>query len=177
MLYTNYRGFTLYELIITIAIFAIVMVIAIPDYTSTIQNNNIKSISNNLTISLLYARSEAMKRDVPVSVCATADNTYSACGSQWKLGWMVFVNPTSGSSLSNTATAPLIRTEEITDQNATIAVSPSVNIITYNGSGFPNTSSGNVAFTIKATGCTIDSGRLVTVSLTGRPVITNVTCP
>jgi type IV fimbrial biogenesis protein FimT len=171
------RGFTLIELIVTIAILAIVMALAVPDFTSTIQNNTIASVNNNLVNSLNYARSEAMKRGVPVSVCATSDNSYSACGSQWQLGWMVFVNPTGGSSLSNTSAAPTLRVEKITDQNVTISVSPSINIATYNSTGFPNASTGNVAFTIKATGCTTDAGRRLTISLTGRPVIANVTCP
>ncbi|MBS0289913.1 MAG: GspH/FimT family pseudopilin [Proteobacteria bacterium] len=170
-------GFTLIELIITIAVLAIVLAIAIPAFTSTIQNNLIASTNNDLISALMYARSEAMKRNVPVSVCAPSDNTYTACGGSWNLGWIIFVNPTGGSALSNTTSAPMLRTQQITDQTISITTSPSVSIATYNGSGFPATNTGNVAFTIKATGCTIDSGRQITISLTGRPAVTNVTCP
>ena len=165
------------ELIITIAILAIVMAIAIPSFTSTIQNSTIASTSNDLVYALNYARSEAMKRDVPVSVCAPTDSTYSACGSSWNLGWMVFVNPTGGSVLSNTATAPTLRVQAITDQSLTITTAPSIGIATYNGNGFPATNTGNAVFTIKATGCNATAGRQITVSLTGNPTVAAVTCP
>jgi len=171
------RGFTLMEILMTIAILAIFMVIAMPNFINVLENDSIVNMTNDVVFALKMARSEAIKRDVPVSVCATSDNTYTACGNNWNLGWMVFVNPTGGTTLSNTATAPLLRTEAITDQNATITSAPSVNIITYTGTGIAATNSGNVTFTIKATGCTGDSGRQVAISLSGNPVVTNVNCP
>ncbi len=171
------RGFTLIEPMITIVILAIVMLLAVPSFTSTIRNNSIANMSNNMVASLNYARSEAIKRGVPVSVCATADSNYTSCGSSWNLGWMIFVNPTGGSTLSNTATAPTLKVEKITDQSATISASPSVGIATYTSSGFPATNTGNVTLTIKSTGCTADAGRQINISVTGRPVVSAVSCP
>ncbi|MBS0287752.1 MAG: GspH/FimT family pseudopilin [Proteobacteria bacterium] len=171
------HGFTLIELMVTISILAIVMLLAIPDFTSTIKRNTISNMSNDLITSLNYARSEAIKRGVSVSVCATQDANYGACGSSWNLGWLIFVNPTGGSTLTNTATAPLLKIQKITDQNATIAVAPNVGITTYNSSGFPATATANVNFTIKSTGCTGDAGRIISISATGRPSSASTNCP
>lgn len=167
------RGFTLIEIIITVVLLGIVIAIAIPDFTSTIQNNAINSASARFISSISLARSEAIKRDVPVSICATSDQNFNSCGSNWNLGWIVFVNPTGGSSLS----APLLRVENLNSNAMNITVSPAVNIATYNGSGFAANNTKNVAFTIKATGCTADAGRRITISVTGRPVVSNVNCP
>ncbi len=177
MITFNNRGFTLIELMITIAILAIVMMLAIPNFTSTLRNNSIANMSNNMIASLNFARSEAIKRGVPVSVCATSDANYTACGTSWNLGWMIFVNPTGGSTLSNTTAAPTLKVEKITDQSATITASPSVGIATYTSSGFPATNTGNVALTIKSTGCTGDAGRQINISVTGRPIVSAVSCP
>ena len=171
------RGFTLIELVVTICILGIVMAIAIPSFTSTIRNNTIASISNNMIASLNYARSEAIKRNTPVSVCAPTDSSYSACGSNWSLGWLVFVNPNGANVVVNSTAAPLLRVEAITDQSINLTTSPSVGIATYNGSGFPAQNTANVVFTIKATGCTGDAGRQISISMTGRSSVTNVTCP
>ncbi len=162
---------------VTVAVVAIVVFLAVPDFTSMMKNNSIANTSNDLIASLNYARSEAVKRGVPVSVCATQDANYAACGSNWNLGWLVFVNPTGGSSLSNTAAAPLLKVQTITDQTATIATSSSANIATFNSSGFPATASANLSFTIKSTGCTADAGRIVRISTTGRPSASSTTCP
>lgn len=171
------RGFTLIELVVTISILGIIMAIAIPSFTSIIKNNTIISISNNMITSLNYARSEAIKRNIPVSICAPSDANYTACGNSWNLGWLIFVNPNNANVIVNTAAAPLLRVEAITDQNVTLTTNPNVGIVTYNGSGFPTQNTANVAFTIKATGCTGDAGRQIAISMTGRATVTNVTCP
>lgn len=171
------RGFTLMELMVTIAILAIMVIIAVPDFTSIIQNNTITSTTNDLISSLHYARSEAIKRNTLVSVCATADTTYTTCGGNWNLGWIVFVNPTGGTTINNSAATPLLRVETITDQNITISTSPNTSIATYNGAGFPVANTANLVFTIKATGCTSTAGRQLSISMTGLPSITQIACP
>lgn len=171
------RGFTLFELMITMSVMGVLLAVAVPSFISSLSNNTIIIVNNELLSAINLSRSEAIKRNVPVSICATQDSNFNACGASWQLGWLVFVNPTGGTTLSNTATAPLLRIHRINNTAVTLTPSPSVNIITYNGSGFPATGSSNITFTTKATGCTIDSGRSLAISITGRPVITRVNCP
>lgn len=169
-------GFTLIELIIVVSMMAIVMAIAIPSFQSTIQNNYSVSTSNQLVNSFNFARSEAIKRNLPVSVCATADGTFTSCGSAWTTGWIIFVD-TAGNGVYNSGTDTILRTELLTGSNATITSSPSINVATYNGSGFAASSTTNVTFTVKATGCTGTSGRTIAISMTGRLLVTSVACP
>ena len=77
-------GFTLMELMVTIAIAAILVGIAIPSFTSIITSNRLTTSANELVTALNLARSEAVKRGQQVVVSKT--------GANWENGWQVFVD-------------------------------------------------------------------------------------
>jgi type IV fimbrial biogenesis protein FimT len=77
-------GFTLVELMVTIAIAAILMGVAIPSFTSVITRSRLTANTNEFITSLNLARSEAIKRGQHVVVKKT--------GSNWENGWQVFVD-------------------------------------------------------------------------------------
>ena len=84
-------GFTLTELIVTIAIVAILMAFAIPNFRTLIQNYTQSTQANNLVFALNYARSEAVKQDATISICASSDGATCTVGAtNWAIGWMVF---------------------------------------------------------------------------------------
>lgn len=166
-------GFTAIELLVAIAVLTIFIAIAVPDYSAIIQNNAIRVASNDLMASVLYARSEAIKRNVPVSICATADQTFTSCGSNWRLGWLVFANPTGGTSL----VTPALRVINVSNPNVTVTFSPSRNIITYRGTGFTAAGTGAFSATVKSSGCSGNAGRILSVSAIGNPTLTATSCP
>lgn len=84
-------GFSLIELMVTLTIAAIVLGIAIPSFRDMAVRNQLASLNNNLISAINFARSEAVKRGVPVAICHSANKT--ACGGAWSDGWIVFVNP------------------------------------------------------------------------------------
>ena len=90
------KGFSLIEIMVTLAVFAIVAVLAVPNFRTFVQSNNITASANNLMGSLSLARSEAVKRNTTVSICAS--NSQVACtGVDWDAGWIVFTDtPTDG---------------------------------------------------------------------------------
>lgn len=172
------RGFTLIELLITILVLAIVMTIAIPSFNAVIQNNLTIATSNDMMIALNYARSEAIKRGANVSICPTADQTFSSCGSNWNQGWIVFLNPSVSNSYSSGNTAQLLlRTQTFNGATPNITTSPSTSLVNYNSAGFAGTNTSNLTINISAAGCAGPYARSLNISMTGRVLITQSNCP
>lgn len=89
------KGFTLPELMMTVAIAAVFMAIAMPYIGDFIKNNRLRHRSSEFIDSLSLARSEAATRNTTVVVCQTKDPTDAAAvcdNGDWKTGWIVFVN-------------------------------------------------------------------------------------
>lgn len=85
-------GFTLIELIITLAIAGILLGIAVPNFITFVQNSRLTSQANDLVTALNYARSEAIKRGVRTTVCSRATDATCAGSTTWDTGWLVFVD-------------------------------------------------------------------------------------
>ena len=86
------HGFTLIELMVTIAVLAIISAIAYPSFTSLMNSNRLTAAANDLVGDLQTARSEAIRRNARVTVCASADNTTcSGAGGDWQ-SWIVWID-------------------------------------------------------------------------------------
>lgn len=85
-------GFTLTELIVTVAIAAIVMAIGIPAFRETMSQNRLTTTVNSFVAALNLARSEAIKRGTRVTLCKSADGATCAVTGGYEQGWMVFVD-------------------------------------------------------------------------------------
>ena len=82
-------GFTLVELMITIAIAAIGMTLAYPSFTSVLRSNRVATATNSLIASFNLARTEAIRSNSGAGVCPSGDG--SACsGNDWNAGVLVF---------------------------------------------------------------------------------------
>lgn len=88
------RGFTLYELLITLLVVGIVLVVGIPNFRDFTQNSRISGTANDLHSSFLLARSEAARSKSPITICASADpfGTALCDGAAFDGGWIVFVD-------------------------------------------------------------------------------------
>src|SRR5580704_9506214 len=84
-------GFTLVEILITIAVAAILTAAAVPAFRSFLQNDRAMTQSTSLVLSLNVARSEAIKQDISggVSVCPSTDGLTCSGASMWEQGWIV----------------------------------------------------------------------------------------
>ena len=68
-------GFSLVELMITIAVLAVIIAISAPSFTGVFNSNRLTSRANELGASLQVARSEALRRNAPVVVCRSENGT------------------------------------------------------------------------------------------------------
>ncbi len=85
----KHTGFTLIELMVALAVFAITVTFAIPNFREFIQNNRLISQTNDVSSTLHLARSEAVKRKLTISICGSSNGT-SCNSSSWEQGWIVF---------------------------------------------------------------------------------------
>lgn len=87
------QAFTLVELMVTLAVFAVLVTLAIPAFNSYVRSNRLSSETNALFGALSFAYQEAKIRGANVSVCRSSDGTSCAADtSGWNAGWIIFVN-------------------------------------------------------------------------------------
>ena len=95
----NRYGFTLLELMVVLAISAILSTLAAPSFTQMIQSNTTSSNVNNFLADMRFARSESIRRgggvvmcrsDAPEVVNPTCGSGLGSSGHGWTSGWIIF---------------------------------------------------------------------------------------
>jgi type IV fimbrial biogenesis protein FimT len=85
-------GFTLLEALVVMALLGVMVSLAAPAMSALRQQHQLQAQAEGLLDSLVLARSEALRRQVPVALCARAtDSTCDASG-VWQQGWLVFAD-------------------------------------------------------------------------------------
>lgn len=84
------KGFTLIEAMITVAVLAIISAIAAPSLTPIIDSNRASSAATSIQGAILFARSEAIKRNEEVSVCPSTNQSTCSDSTDWQTGWIVY---------------------------------------------------------------------------------------
>jgi type IV fimbrial biogenesis protein FimT len=103
-------GFTLIEVLIVVAISAILLAVAVPAFNQSIARAQARDAAQTLHATLQLARSEAIRRSVQVSVCRVTnsgagrppcDNTATADvpAGDWASGWVVFAEEAPGGAV------------------------------------------------------------------------------
>ena len=165
-------GFTLIELMVTLAIAAILMVVAVPSMTAYKRNAELTSATTTLLAALNSARGEAMKRGMSAMVVPTSN------GTNWNTGWVVFVDKNRTQVYDASADQTVLSQEalpsyfNITGNGTANTSSP---YIMFDASGYSKTKSGGfgaLTFTLTRTDLSsaqlLEQTRRIIVASTGR---------
>jgi type IV fimbrial biogenesis protein FimT len=82
-------GFTLVELLVTLFIAALLLTFGVSSFNGVVLGARVSAIANDMIASIQLARSEAIKRNLPITLCRSADGTTCATSSNWAAGWIV----------------------------------------------------------------------------------------
>jgi type IV fimbrial biogenesis protein FimT len=141
-------GFTVIELVMSVAVLAIITAFAIPSLTNLTLDTGLKTAAIDVYNTMIYARSEAIKRNATVDVIPTGGN--------WKNGWTVQI----GATVLKTVGPSTTRMDDITAPGT----------ISYSGSG-RLTTIGTVTYVINVSANPNVTPRRVIVDMGGRPSI------
>lgn len=86
------NGFTLYELLLTMTLLAIVAGLALPSFEKIVANGRLRTEVNALFHAIHLARQESVIRRQVVSICPSQDGTTCTASLDWSDGWIMFNN-------------------------------------------------------------------------------------
>ena len=142
------RGFTIIELMMVMVVLAVILSLAAPSFSDIVRDQRVKTATFDVYASLVFARSEAIKRNANIDIIPTAV-------SDWAGGWRV---ETGGTVLKR----------QDAHQGLNISGPGGVNIatLTYQGDG---RLSAAPTFVVSSSDSTSITARCVRVDLSGRP--------
>ncbi|RRU90878.1 prepilin-type N-terminal cleavage/methylation domain-containing protein [Stutzerimonas xanthomarina] len=159
-------GFTLTELMVTMAILAIVLSIAVPEFGNLIRQNRAQTQAGLLLNALNLARSESVKRGGRVRVTSSNNGN-------WHAGWRIWADANANATLDD---GELIRVFPGLDGNASLTSTASE--VIFNGQGrLDSVAAGTTvsfAYTIPNLECRYE--RIVSVNAMGRAAVARKEC-
>lgn len=110
----NWSGFTLVELMVTVAVVAILAAVAVPGMQSFLAKSGMNNVRDDFAIALQRARLDAINRNTCVSMCQLAAAGGNQCaaaaaGGQWHQGWVTFVDGACSGTLAAVADVISVR--------------------------------------------------------------------
>ena len=164
-MYKKSSGFTLVELMVVLAILAILAGIAAPNFASMIKDGRLSAANADFMVALQLARSESVARVSPVSICrANANFTDCAAGGNWVQGWIIFTDANGDGAFS--AGDVILQAHEALAIASYRGTGDAKTDITFNPSGSTSISSTESVIACDDRGFT--SGKGIIITITGR---------
>lgn len=136
MMPLRHRGLTLIELMMGVAVAAVLLAIAGPSFQQALNGNRLSSVANELTGAVQLARAEAVRANRRATLCSSADGSACTHASATWAGWILFVDTNADGTRGNAE--PVIKAGTF---DTPVVVKSSANItaveekITFRGDG------------------------------------------
>jgi type IV fimbrial biogenesis protein FimT len=138
--YLLMRGFTLVELMVTVAILGVMASVAMPSYQAFVINSRLTAQANDFLTTINFTRSEAIKRNTRVTMCKSSNGTSCLVNpatdltASWQTGWIVFVDGNTAGSID--ATDTILKVHNALDGGSTLVGNADVtNYVSYMSNG------------------------------------------
>jgi type IV fimbrial biogenesis protein FimT len=167
-------GLTLIELMVVIAMVAIVLAIGIPEYQNFTRSNTLLAELHTLKGDIALARSEAATTGSNVVICPstnpTSANPSCSGNNEWNTGWIILAASSANSCTAGTGT-PFKIQEALASKN-TVVFSPSGTTATttslcFNRNGLPATTTANGMFVFNTSDNNADDRLCLAINDTG----------
>lgn len=137
-----HKGFSLIELLVTVAIIGTLAGLAVPSFVSLIRSNRLTAAANDMLGAIALARSEALKRGARVVLCKSTDSATCNNSASWGDGWIVFLDA-DNDSVRTAASEPLLRVGQSNDGVTSSVTGATVsNYISFTSRGAARTTAG-----------------------------------
>lgn len=166
------RGLTLVELMAVVVMVAILAAIGTPSFVSLLRTNRVDSEIHSMVSTLQVARSEAIKRGLPVSVCPSVNGTACLGAADWARGWIAFVDRNASGTVDAAAPA-----DEVLHYRAgwsaadTFTTPAAATFLTYNRDGFAVLPGGALTMTLNTSPVAAEATRCIAINMVGRQTI------
>lgn len=164
----NTSGFTIVELMVTLAVAAVLIGFALPAFNDFVRQRTMAARINDFVLAVTYARSEAVRRGINVSIQSLVDDT----DSEWGGGYCVVVGASDCDDADD-----VLRSFGPLDGVTFNAIGglDDVQRLTFNSRGMlANAAAGRIE--LCSTDDTVDPGRAIDLTATGRPDSEELEC-
>jgi type IV fimbrial biogenesis protein FimT len=167
------KGFTLVEMLVTVALVAILATVAVPSFAELIRSSRATTQANELIGALALARSEAITRAQPVAVCASRNGSSCTGAATWSEGWIVFVDRGGSAGSFDAASDEILRIYPALASASTL--SSAAASLRYRADGTLDAAAA-VPFSLRQPVCHAGTPRDIRVSPVGRPSVSKPAC-
>ena len=159
-------GFSLIELMVTVAILVLVVLVAPPAFDAMLLNSRLNTYATDFMAAAQTARSEAIKRNARVLLCVSSDGATCTTGNNWQAGWIV-VHDADSSGTFTAGESVLLKHEALNTSYAftNVAAAAANAIVVYEPTGAVASA---VVLKLSRTSPAATQWRELQVSATGR---------
>ncbi len=135
------HGFTLIELMVTVAVLGVLIAVAAPSFANLLASNRASSVSTEVAGAIMFARAEAVKRGTRVTMCksVTTDQASPTCdtsgSSSWANGWLIFTDTGTIGTVDGTDVRLRVAQPAIRDGSIVSSISNFNNYLSFDSRG------------------------------------------